>query len=292
MDNLIKEYLDYIVNKRKLSSNTVSSYSLDLIKYKDYLDENNIDVREVVETDILNYLVELEKNNVSVSTIARMTSSIKSFHDYLFFSKVCETDPAKNIKKPKIKKEAVEILTEEEIESLLNFESLDSDKLKRDKAIFEVLYGTGMKVSELIELNLEDIDFEMGSIMCSSSKNKRAIPLIDVTKKYLEMYVNEARENIAAEGENALFVSSLGHRFTRQGLWKIIKKYSKKANIDKNINPTMLRHSFAIHMINKGANIASVNKILGNTNLASIQSYLSCIDQNMRREMNLKHPRR
>lgn len=292
MDNLIKEYIDYIENKRKLSSNTVSSYRMDLKKYKDYLDENNIDVREVVETDILNYLVELEKNNVSVSTIARMTSSIKSFHDYLFFSKICETDPAKNIKKPKIKKESVEILTEEEIESLLNFESLDSDKLKRDKAIFEVLYGTGMKVSELIELNVDDVDFEVGSVMCSSSKNKRVIPLIDVTKEYLEMYVNEARENIAADGENALFVSSLGHRFTRQGLWKIIKKYSKKANIDKNINPTMLRHSFAIHMINKGANIASVNKILGNTNLASIQSYLSCIDQNMRREMNLKHPRR
>lgn len=292
MDNLIKEYIDYIENKRKLSSNTVSSYRMDLKKYKDYLDENNIDVREVVETDILNYLVELEKNNVSVSTIARMTSSIKSFHDYLFFSKICETDPVKNIKKPKIKKESVEILTEEEIESLLNFESLDSDKLKRDKAIFEVLYGTGMKVSELIELNVDDVDFEVGSVMCSSSKNKRVIPLIDVTKDYLEMYVNEARENIAADGENALFVSSLGHRFTRQGLWKIIKKYSKKANIDKNINPTMLRHSFAIHMINKGANIASVNKILGNTNLASIQSYLSCIDQNMRREMNLKHPRR
>lgn len=292
MDNLIKEYIDYIENKRKLSSNTVSSYRMDLKKYKDYLDENNIDVREVVETDILNYLVELEKNNVSVSTIARMTSSIKSFHDYLFFSKICETDPAKNIKKPKIKKESVEILTEEEIESLLNFESLDSDKLKRDKAIFEVLYGTGMKVSELIELNVDDVDFEVESVMCSSSKNKRVIPLIDVTKEYLEMYVNEARENIAADGENALFVSSLGHRFTRQGLWKIIKKYSKKANIDKNINPTMLRHSFAIHMINKGANIASVNKILGNTNLASIQSYLSCIDQNMRREMNLKHPRR
>lgn len=292
MDNLIKEYIDYIENKRKLSSNTVSSYRMDLKKYKDYLDENNIDVREVVETDILNYLVDLEKNNVSVSTIARMTSSIKSFHDYLFFSKICETDPAKNIKKPKIKKESVEILTEEEIESLLNFESLDSDKLKRDKAIFEVLYGTGMKVSELIELNVDDVDFEVESVMCSSSKNKRVIPLIDVTKEYLEMYVNEARENIAADGENALFVSSLGHRFTRQGLWKIIKKYSKKANIDKNINPTMLRHSFAIHMINKGANIASVNKILGNTNLASIQSYLSCIDQNMRREMNLKHPRR
>ena len=221
-----------------------------------------------------------------------ITSSIKSFHDYLFFSKICETDPAKNIKKPKIKKEAVEILTEEEIEALLNFESLDSNKLKRDKAIFEVLYGTGMKVSELIDLNIDDVDFEMGSITCSSTKNKRVIPLIDVTKKYLELYVNEARDNVAAEGENALFVSALGHRFTRQGLWKIIKRYSQKANINKNINPTMLRHSFAIHMINKGANIASVNKILGNTNLSSIQSYLNCIDQNMRKEMNLRHPRK
>lgn len=292
MDNIINKYIDYIENKRKLSFNTVSSYSMDLKKYADYLNKNNINIEEVVETDILNYLVELEKNNVSVSTIARMTSSIKSFHDYLFFSKICETDPAKNIKKPKIKKETVEVLTEKEIESLLDFESLDSNKLKRDKAIFEVLYGTGMKVSELIDLNIEDVDFEMSSIKCSSSRNKRIIPLIDVTKKYLEIYVYEARESMIVEGEKALFVSSLGHRFTRQGLWKIIKKYSNKANINKNITPTMLRHSFAIHMINKGANIASVNRILGNTNLASIQSYINCIDSNMRKEINLKHPRK
>lgn len=292
MDNTIDKYIDYIKNKRKLSFNTVSSYSMDLKKYAEYLKIKNINIKEVVETDILNYLVDLEKNNVSVSTIARMISSIKSFHDYLFFSKFCETDPSKSIKKPKIKKETVEILTEEEIESLLNFETLDTDKLKRDKAIFEVLYGTGMKVSELIDLNLSDVDFEMSNITCSTSKNKRVIPLIDVTKKYLELYVDEARENMIADGEEALFISSLGHRFTRQGLWKIIKKYSNKANINKNINPTMLRHSFAIHMINKGANIASVNKILGNTNLASIQSYINCIDSNMRKEMNLKHPRK
>ena len=290
--NFINEYIDYIKNKRKLSDNTVMSYSTDLKKYMEYIEKNNIDINDITESDILNYLVELEKNNISVSTVARMTSSIKSFHDYLFFAKVCTNNPAKDIKKPKVKKESVEILTEEEIESLLNFEELNTKKRIRDKAIFEVLYGTGIKVSELVDMDISDVDFDMDSVICGTTKNKRIIPLISVTKLYLKKYMDEARMEMAAEGETALFVSSLGHRFTRQGLWKIIKKYSKKANIAKNINPTMLRHSFAIHMINKGANIATVNKILGNTNLASLQAYINCIDENVRKEMNLNHPRR
>lgn len=289
---VLKEYLDYIEKSKKLSKNTVASYNRDLKKYLDYLNSNNIDISDVVENDIISYLIELEKDEVSVSSISRMISSIKSYHDYLFFNKLTDTDPSKNIKKPKVKRDQVEILTEEEVDKLLKFEDLSTPKKIRDKAIFEVLYGTGIKVSELIQMNLEDVDLDIDYIYCGSGKNQRVIPLCETTKLYLSKYISDSRESFASEDEKALFVNTQGQRFTRQGLWKVIKKYAQKADIRKNINPTTLRHSFAIHLLNGGANVAVVSKILGNSNLSSLQLYLKYIDKNLRKEIKEKHPRR
>ena len=289
---VINDYIKYIKEKRKLSNNTVTSYYNDIKKYIDYLESNKIEVSDVVESSIISYIIKLEKDNISTSTISRSISSIKSFHDYMFFNGISSSDPSKNIKKPKIEKSSVDILTEEEIEALLDFKDLSKPKLIRDKAIFEVLYGTGIKVSELVEMNLEDIDFELDYMYCNVGKNPRVIPLSEITKYYLQKYIDEARCEISLNGEDALFVNSFGQRFTRQGLWKIIKKYADKININKNINPTMLRHSFAIHLLNKGANIAVVSKILGNSNLSSLQAYLSQVDSNMRQEIKEKHPRK
>lgn len=289
---VVKEYISYLKDKKKLSDNTVSSYFIDIKKYIEYLTTNEIKINDVVENDIIGYVIKLEKDNVSVATISRMISSIKSFHDYLLLSHVSENNPAKCIRKPKVEKNDIDILTEEEIEALLNFPKLTTPKQIRDKAIFEVLYGTGIKVSELVEMNLDSVDLDMDYIYCSTNKNPRVIPLCDITKLYLEKYIKESRYKLANEGENSLFVSSLGQRFTRQGLWKLIKKHASLANINKNINPSMLRHSFAIHLLNEGANIAVVSKILGNANLSSLQSYLNHINKNMRREIKEKHPRR
>ena len=289
---VLREYLDYIEKSKKLSKNTVASYNRDLKKYLDYLNSNNIDISDVVENDIISYLIELEKDGVSVSSISRMISSIKSYHDYLFFNKLTDTDPSKNIKKPKVKRDQVEILTEEEVDKLLKFEDLSTPKKIRDKAIFEVLYGTGIKVSELIQMNLEDVDLDIDYIYCGSGKNQRVIPLCETTKLYLSKYISDSRESFASEDEKALFVNTQGQRFTRQGLWKVIKKYAQKADIRKNINPTTLRHSFAIHLLKGGANVAVVSKILGNSNLSSLQLYLKYIDKNLRKEIKEKHPRR
>ncbi|MGL5327943.1 MAG: tyrosine-type recombinase/integrase [Peptostreptococcaceae bacterium] len=289
--DILKEYINYIKNKKKLSENTVSSYFIDIKKYSDYLYNKNIILDNVSENDIIGYLMELERNDVSVSTVSRMISSIKSFHDYLFFSGKCETDPSRGIKKPKVKQNHIDVLTEEEINSLLNFPNLDSPKLIRDKAIFEILYGTGIKVSELVEMNITDIDLDVEYIYCNSGKNQRVIPIPDITKIYLELYLKEGRVKLAKEKEEALFVNSLGGRFTRQGLWKVIKKYAFEANISKNINPSMLRNSFAIHLLNNGANIAVVSKILGNSNLSSLQGYVNNINKNIRKEIKEKHPR-
>lgn len=289
---VVKEYIDYIKDKKKLSDNTVSSYYMDIKKYMHYLNSINLGLKDIVENDIIGYIISLEKDNVSVATISRMISSIKSFHDYLFLNHITDNNPAKTIKKPKIEKQEVDILTEEEIQALLNFSKLDTPKLIRDKAIFEVLYGTGIKVSELVDMDIDDVDLALDYVYCNISKNKRVIPLSDITKTYIEKYIKEARVNIAKEDEKALFVNSSGQRFTRQGLWKLIKKYASNANINKNINPSMLRHSFAIHLLNEGANIVVVSKILGNANLSSLQSYLNHINKNIRKEIKEKHPRK
>lgn len=289
---VLQQYIDYIKSKKKLSQNTVCSYYTDIKKYIDYLKSENIEIKDVTEYDIINFLVNLEKHNISVSTISRVTSSIKSFHEYLFLNRISEINPANNIKKPKIKRESIEILTEEEVEALLKFPDLNSPKKIRDKAIFETLYGTGIRVSELVELNLQDVDLQIDYLYCNTGKNQRVIPLCEITKLYLNKYIKEGRPNLAKVDEDALFVNAQGQRFTRQGLWKVIKKYANIANISKNINPSILRHSFAIHLLKGGANVAIVSKILGNSNLSSLQLYLNQMDNNVRKEIKNKHPRK
>ena len=291
---LLNEYIEYIKSIRNLSDNTINSYFIDIKKYLKYIKNKNIDLFDSTENDIISYIIELEKLDLSTATVSRSISSIKSFYEYLFLNRYIKINVSKNIKKPKIEKKEINILTKEEIESLLNFQNLDNIKDIRDKAIFEVLYGTGMKVTELIELDLDDVNIEFDYICCKSGKNPRVIPLSQITSKYLNKYLNESRNEILKFNyeEKALFISSNGTRFTRQGLWKLIKKHAKRANINKSINPTILRNSFAIHLINEGANIAVVSKILGNSNLSSLQYYLNCIDKNVRKELKEKHPRK
>lgn len=291
---LLNEYIEYIKSIRNLSDNTINSYFIDIKKYLTYIKNKNIDLFDSTENDIISYIIELEKLDLSTSTVSRSISSIKSFYEYLFLNRYIKINVSKNIKKPKIEKKEINILTKDEIEALLNFQKLDNIKDIRDKAIFEVLYGTGMKVTELIELDLDDVNIEFDYICCKSGKNPRVIPLSQITSKYLNKYLNKSRNEILKFNyeEKALFISSNGTRFTRQGLWKLIKKHAKRANINKSINPTILRNSFAIHLINEGANIAVVSKILGNSNLSSLQYYLNCIDKNVRQELKEKHPRK
>lgn len=289
---VLQQYIEYIKIKKKLSESTVCSYYTDIKKYVDYLKSENIKIEDVVEYDIINFLMNLERQNISVATVSRVTSSVKSFHEYLFLNRISKTNPANNIKKPKIKRENIEILTEEEVESLLKFPDLSSPKKMRDKAIFETLYGTGMRVSELVELNLNDVDLDIDYLYCNTGKNQRVIPLCEINKLYLEKYIKEGRPKLLKTQESALFVNAQGQRFTRQGLWKVIKKYANMANISKNINPSILRHSFAIHLLKGGANVAIVSKILGNSNLSSLQLYLNQIENNIRKEIKDKHPRK
>ncbi|KXZ39660.1 integrase/recombinase XerD [Alkalithermobacter thermoalcaliphilus JW-YL-7 = DSM 7308] len=291
-DEVIKQYSNYLNKEKKLSNNTINSYLIDLKKYLSYLNEKEIKLDEVSENDIFSFLIYLEKSNVSVSTLSRTISSIKSFYDFLFLTKKIDSNPTSKLKKPKVIRDKVDVLTETEVEKILNSPDTKTIKGIRDKAILETLYGTGMKVSELIELDLDDINLDLEYIVCKSSKNSRIVPLSNITKKYISKYLNESRENIVKnKNEKALFVNSKGERFTRQGLWKIIKTYAKIYDIDKNVTPRMLRHSFAIHLLKNGADMSVVSKILGNTNLSSLEGYLVHIDKNIRSELKQKHPR-
>ncbi len=291
---VVNEYIEYIKNNRKLTNNTINSYFIDIKKYIEYIENKKLNLFDLSENDIISYIIELEKSNVSASTISRAISSVKSFHEYLFLKRYTESNMAKNIKKHRIEKKEVDILTQEEVDALLDFKELKTPKQIRDKAIFETLYGTGVKVSELIDMNIDDIDLDLDYICCESGKNSRIIPISQTTKKYIVKYIDKSRPEFVKTDykEKALFLNSSGERFSRQGLWKLIKKYANIANIDKNINPTMLRHSFAIHLLNEGANIAVVSKILGNSNLSSLQSYLDYVNKNIRQELKEKHPRK
>ena len=291
---ILNEYIEYIKSIRKLSENTIGSYFIDIKKYLKYIENKKINLFQSTENDIIGYIIELEKNDISTATISRSISSIKSFYEFLFLNRYIENNVHKNIKKPKVEKREIDVLSLKEIEALLNFPKLTNKKDIRDKAIFEILYGTGIKVSELINLDLDDINLEFDYICCKSGKNPRVIPISITTKNYLEMYLNKTRDELLKHDikEKALFINSKGTRFTRQGLWKLIKKQAKRANINKNINPTILRNSFAYHILNQGANAIVVSKILGNSNLSSLQYYLNCIDKNIRQEIRDKHPRK
>ncbi len=292
MDNIIDKYIDYIIKDKNLSQNTILSYKSDLKKYINYLNSNNTDSISVSENDIFSFLIYLQKSNTSVSTISRIISSIKSFHEFLFNTRISDNNPARKIKKPKVERPKMDILTQKEIEHLLNAPNLENIKGIRDKAILELFYATGIKVSELIDLDIDDLNLNMDYINCVNKKNTRTIPISNTSKKYTQKYLDYSRIKIVKdEDEKALFVNSKGQRFTRQGLWKIIKKYTQNINLDKNVTPTMLRHSFAIHLLKKGANLSVVGKILGNNNLTSLQIYLNHIDKNIRKELKENHPR-
>ncbi|WFD09014.1 tyrosine-type recombinase/integrase [Tepidibacter hydrothermalis] len=292
MDNIIDKYIDYIIKDKNLSQNTILSYKSDLKKYINYLNSSDTEYISVSENDIFSFLIYLQKSNTSVSTISRIISSIKSFHEFLFNTRISDNNPARKIKKPKVERPKMDILTQEEVELLLNAPNLKNIKGIRDKAILELFYATGIKVSELIELNIDDLNLNMDYINCVNNKNTRTIPMSNTSKKHTQKYLDDSRTKIIKdENEKALFLNSKGQRFTRQGLWKIIKKYTQDINLDKNVTPTMLRHSFAIHLLKKGANLSVVGKILGNNNLTSLQIYLNHIDKNIRKELKENHPR-
>ena len=292
MDKDINNFLEFIKVDKKLSKNTLESYQRDIYQYKEYLNENNINYTNLKHEDIINYLEYLNSLNKKASTISRHLASIRLFCQYLVKNKIAKEDPTRGIQSPKIEKKAPNVLSSQEV-SLL-FEQPRGEDLKsiRDKAMLEIAYATGMRVTEIISLNIDDIDLENSSVICKNENKQRIIPLGKMSLQALKEYIITARPNIIKDDkEQALFVNVNGRRLTRQGFWKIIKYYKEQAHITKDITPHVLRHSFATHLLQNGADLKSIQTMLGHSDISSTQVYMQFQDDSIKDIYRKAHPR-
>lgn len=292
MDKQIKLFLEFLQNDKKLSENTLQSYRRDIMQFRDYVNLNNINYSKAKEEDIKNYIVSLQQGGKKTSTSSRSLASIRSFYQFLLRTKKVKGDPTVSIQSPKIEKRVPSVLTSDEVELLLD-QPKDVDlKGTRDKAMLEFAYATGMKVTEIIDLNIEDINFNEDTVTCNSGKKSRVIPLGTLAEKALREYVEEARTVlIKDENTKALFVNVNGSRLTRQGFWKIVKYYKEQAHIEKDITPHVLRHSFATHLLQNGADLKSIQAMLGHSDISSTQVYAQFQDPGIKDIYSKAHPR-
>ena len=283
MDRQLKLFFEFLANEKKASENTIQSYRRDLKQYKKYLEK---------EETIKDYIKELQDNGKKPSSISRAIASIRAYYQFLLRRKKVRLDPTANIKSPKIEKRVPSVLTSKEVELLLE-QPKDIDlKGTRDKAMLEFAYATGMRVTEIISLNIEDVNLEEGYVTCTHANRQRTIPLGTMALKALKEYIEEARDLlIRDESENALFVNVNGGRLTRQGFWKIIKYYKEQAHITKDITPHVLRHSFATHLLQNGADLKAIQTMLGHSDISSTQVYMQFQDSGLKDIYRKAHPR-
>ena len=292
MEKHIKLFLEFLQDDKKLSNNTLQSYRRDIEQYRDYIQNNKINYLKVDGEDLQEYLKKLQEMGKKTSTISRNLASIRSFYQFLLRIKKVKHDPTDGIQSPKVEKKAPSVLTSKEVELLLE-QPKDVDlKGTRDKAMLEFAYATGMRVTEIISLNVEDVNLTEGFVTCNSGKKQRNIPIGTMSLKALKEYIEEARPVIIKdENEKALFVNTNGKRLTRQGFWKIIKYYKEQAHIAKDITPHVLRHSFATHLLQNGADLRAIQTMLGHSDISSTQVYMQFQDEGLKDIYKKAHPR-
>ena len=277
MKNHVQHFIHHIENERQLSPNTLEAYTRDLRDMVDFFESRGLsDIEEVRTHDMQTFIQHLDAQGKSAATQSRVLATLRTFFDYLQDRKIVEHNQAKKLKRPKFEKKLPEIMTENEVKRLLAEPSDHSPIGLRDKAMLELLYSTGLRVSELISINLEDINLSLGYIRCRSGNSVRVVPIGKSTAEALEHYLKIGREKICRRGtvcDESAFVNNAGQRLTRQGFWKLIKKYTDQAGIKKTITPHTLRHSFAVHMIESGVDLKAVKEMLGHSDLTSTQLY-------------------
>lgn len=291
-EKIVGDYLEYIKNEKKLTENTLEAYIRDIMQFKEYLQENKItSFKETTKTTVITYLMSLQKKGKSTSTISRNLASIRCFFQFLLSKRIIDEDPTMNLKSPKCEKKIPSILTIDEVNLLLSQPNPKDFKGARDKAMLELLYATGLRVSEIISLNMDDVQLDASLLIVRENENYRVIPIGREALKALKYYITNYRTNICNDKE-PLFLNYSGKRLTRQGFWKIIKQYTKRANINKDITPQTLRHSFAVHLIENGADIRTVKEILGHSDISTTQIYSYMANNKELREVyNNSHPR-
>ena len=292
MERQLKNFFDFLENEKKLSENTLQSYKRDLKQFRRYLEACEIHYNRVKEEDIKDYIRELQEDGKKASSISRCIASIRSFYQYILKRKKIKQDPTANIQSPKIEKRIPNVLTSNEVALLLDQPKNVNLKGTRDKAMLEFAYATGMRVTEIISLNVEDINLETGYATCRNGKKERTVPIGNMSLKSLKDYMSNARNTmIKDENEKALFVNVNGERLTRQGFWKIIKYYKEQAHIEKDITPHVLRHSFATHLLQNGADLKSIQTMLGHSDILSTQVYMQFQDESLKNVYKKTHPR-
>ncbi|KAB3537404.1 site-specific tyrosine recombinase XerD [Alkaliphilus pronyensis] len=293
METIINDFIKYLSNERKLSSNTLESYKRDINQFHDYL--NTIKASSLIKTNkttVITYLIHMQNTGKAISTVSRNLASIRCFFQYLLMKNIISQDPTLNLESPKSEKKLPSILTLKEIDILLSQPQDKTSKGLRDKAMLELIYATGIRVSELISLDVEDVNLDMEYIKCKGNNKERVIPIGSIALKELKTYLTEYRKDfVKPSSDNSLFLNCQGQRLTRQGFWKIIKTYTKKANIDKKITPHTLRHSFATHLIQNGADLKSVQEMLGHSDISTTQKYMQVTGNKIKEVYNKAHPR-
>ena len=292
MDKQIKLFLEFLQNDKKLSSNTLQSYKRDIVQYQSYIDKNKLNYLKIDDEQINKYLKSLSKANKKPSTISRNLATIRAFYQFLIRTKKIKKDPTDGVHSPKVEKKIPSVLTAKEVELLLEQPKNIDLKGIRDKAMLEFAYATGMRVTEIISLNVDDVNIEESYVVCNSGSKKRNIPLGSISLQALVEYMEKARPVlIKDENDKALFVNINGKRLTRQGFWKIVKYYKEQAHIDKDITPHVLRHSFATHLLRNGADLKSIQTMLGHSDISSTQVYMQFQTENLKDIYNKAHPR-
>jgi len=291
--NFINDFERYLTEEKRSSGNTISSYMRDINQFSAYLKSHNIaGVTLVTKEEVEQYTQWMKNNGKSAATISRSVASLKCFYGYLVLCGRLSKNPITDVTTEKAVKKLPQILTSKEVELLLEQPKCTDMKGYRDRAMLELLYATGMRVSELISMNVGDVNLVSGLVRCRSRDKERMIPLYPAAVKALSEYIQIVRgQMIAAPDEAALFVNMSGERMSRQGFWKLIKSYQEKAGIEKEITPHTLRHSFAAHLLENGADLHSLQEMLGHADISSTQVYTHLVKKQLKDVYNMAHPR-
>ena len=292
MKNEIEDFINFIVFEKRLSKNTVLSYKEDLLKYEEYMKENGIlDTYKINTTDIEKYLIYLNTNESTITSIARKLTTIKNFHSYLFNKGYTKTNVAESIDRPKIKKTLPKVLTLQEVDLLLDIKCNTAFDY-RNKAMLELLYATGLRISELLNLKLNDIDMENCVVRCLGKGNKeRIVPIGEYVLFYLSKYLEYRPKLSKNKRSEYLFLNNLGGKLSRFSFFKLIKKLLKEKNINVDVSPHTLRHSFATHMLEYGADLRTIQELLGHSDIATTKIYTHISNNKIKEEYNKYHPR-
>ncbi len=294
MEPLIQSFIDYLTVERGLAANTLDSYSRDLKQYCQYLQEAlKISARDASRTTVVSYLLHLQKQGRTTATIARRLAALKTFYQFLVQERLLANDPTADLESPKQKKKLPRVLTVKDVERLLSQPRPVHPSGRRDKAMLEILYATGIRVSELVSLDVSDVNLNLGYLRCVGKGDKeRIVPVGSAAIRAVASYLEKAREELLRDrSETALFVNHQGRRLTRQGFWKIIKRYAREAGIDKPITPHTLRHSFATHLLENGADLRSVQELLGHADISTTQIYTHITGGHLKDVYARTHPR-